>query len=215
VSLKLFCAEYQCNILFSQWILAAIDVTTPYMVLSNIVCPLHVGKIIRVVMAGEHRTQIRDDPSTRALTSGDNQYQQHLAIVLYEGIVYLLRIQLDCGQQRSRDSLEYSCNLGYDINVWIDSNDDGTFDDSENVTPFRWPLHSYTPQGVYDLQISVPIIDGIKTKNGPHRMRLVVMLDEQYRRKCGDNNYRETREYTITIVPNTGQPGKYLFVYID
>jgi hypothetical protein len=201
--------------LLSQWILAIPDATTPFTLLRNFVCSPHVGKIVLVLMAGEHRTQIRDDPSTRAVYGNDGRNQHYLAITLNEDTVYLLRIQLDCSEQRIRDAYELNCNLMYDVNVWIDLNDDGRFDDSENAAPFRWPLDSYTPQGVYDLQISVPVIDGIKTKNGPHRMRLVVMLDEQYRRKCGDNNYRETREYTITIVPNTGQPGKYLFVYID
>jgi hypothetical protein len=183
--------------------------------LRNYVCPAHVGKIVLVVMAGEHRTQIRDDESTRALANNDNRNrnQEHLAIILNEDTVYLLRIQLDCSEQRNRESFEYNCNLAYDVNVWIDLNDDGRFDDSENAAPFRWPLNSYTPQGVYDLQISVPVIDGRKIKSGPHRMRLVVMLNDQYRRQCDNNDYSETREYTITIVSNTIQPGNYLLVY--
>jgi len=164
-------------------------------------------------MAGEHRTQIRDDSSTRTLVGGDYQKQQHLAIVLYEDTVYLLRIQLDCSAQWIRDLFEKNCNLAYDVNIWIDLNNDGKYDDSENAAPFRWPLHSYTPQGVYDLQISVPKIDGQRLKTGPHGMRLVVMLNEQYRRKCANNDYRETRDYSITIVANTKPAGNYFSVY--
>jgi hypothetical protein len=163
-------------------------------------------------MAGEHRTQIRDDASTRAVMRGDNQNQHHLTIILNEDTVYLLRIQLECSEQRTRDSFERNCNLMYDVNVWIDLNDDGRFDDSENAAPFRWPLNSYTPQGIYDLQIYVPLIDERKTKTGPHRMRLVIILNEQYRQQCGNNDYRETREYNVTIVSNTRQTGNYLSV---
>jgi hypothetical protein len=163
-------------------------------------------------MAGEHRTQIRDDPSARAVL-GDDSRNQHLSITLHEDTVYLLRIQLDCSQQRIRDSYEMNCNLMYDVNVWIDLNDDGQFDDSENAVPFRWPLDSYTPQGVYDLQLVVPILDGRRTKTGSHRMRLVAALNDQYRRKCANTEYRETRDYTITIVPRSQEMGNYLLVY--
>ena len=71
-----------------------------------------------------------------------------------------------------------------------------------------WPLHSYTPQGVYDLQIHIPIGDVRRTRPGPYRMQLVVTMNEQYRRKCGNNDYKETRDYTVSIVPHTWKSGK-------
>jgi hypothetical protein len=183
------------------------------MILSNLVCSLNIGKIIIVVMAGEHRTQIRDDPLGRDIASRYDQNQQHLAIILYEDTVYLLRIQLDCSGQWSSESYGTNCNLAHEVNVWIDLNGDDRFDDSENASPFRWPINSYTPQGVYDLQIYIPIIDSNRMKPGPYRMRLVVTLNEQYGRKCDKSNYKETRDYTVSIVPNTRQPGTYLSVY--
>jgi hypothetical protein len=182
------------------------------MVLDNIICSPQIGKIMLVLMAGEHRTQIRDDPSTRALLSSDNRNPQRQSIVLYENTVYLLRLQLDCSRQWTSNPSEYNCNLLYDVNIAIDLNNDGIFDNSESAVPFRWPLHSYTPQGVYDLQISIPVIDINRMKPGPHHMQLVVMMNEQYRRKCGNNDYKETRDYTVSIVPNTRQPGKELFI---
>ncbi len=197
--------------MFFELILAGIDVTTPYpyTLLSNILCSPQVGKIILVVMAGEHRTQIRDDPSTRALLTGNYQNQQHQTIILYEDIVYLLRIQLDCSRQWSSDALERNCHLIYDVNVWIDLNDDGIFDSSENAAPYHWPINSYTPQGIYDLQIYIPVLDAQRIKTGPHRMQLAVTLSEQYRRKCGENDYKEIREYTVSIIPTgTKAPGK-------
>ena len=188
-----------------------VDSSTPLIALSDIVCSLHVGKIILVIMAGEHRTQIRDDSLTRALISGNNRNLDNLAIVLYEGTVYLLRIQLDCSGQRNREIYEKECSLIHEVNVWIDLNEDGRYDQSENAAPFRWPLYSYTPQGVYDLQIYVPVLDTTRTRTGPYRMRLVVTSNEQYRRQCGDNDYRETREYTVNIVPKNSQAGRYFF----
>ena len=152
-------------------------VETPYIPIGNIVCHVHVNKILLVVMAGEHRTQIRDDPDTRALLSGDVRNQQHQSIVLYEDTVYQLRIQLDCTRQRNSDLVDHNCNLAYDVNAWIDLNDDRTYDASENAAPYRWPLHSYIPQGIYDLQIDIPSIDATRIKRGPHHMQVVVSMN--------------------------------------
>ncbi|CAF4996413.1 unnamed protein product, partial [Rotaria sp. Silwood1] len=179
---------------------SSLDATPTSVVPHNVPCSPDVGKLILVVMAGEHRTQIRDDESTRAALTGKTPNYQHLAIVLYEDTVYLLRIQLECTGTQDRDSVGNNCNLPHDVAAWIDLNDDGKFSDTENAAPHRWPLTSYVPQGIYDLQIYVPDIDGARTKSGPHRMRLDVTLNEQYRQKCGKNYYRETREYNVTIV---------------
>ena len=157
-------------------------------------------------MAGEHRTQIRDDQSSRAVMHGTNQ--NHLHIILYESTVYLLRIQVECSADRTVDSQRRWCNLPYEINAWIDLNDDGIFSESENAAPYRWPLNSYIPQGIVDLQIVVPAIDQRNTKVGKHRMRLIIMLNEEYREKCGKNHYSETRDYTVTIVPRWKKSGK-------
>lgn len=158
-------------------------------------------------MAGEYRTQIRDDPSTKAVMNRDNRYERHLTIVLYEDTVYLLRIQLECNRLRGRDYYRTNCTLPYDIYASIDLNNDGNFADSENASPYRWPIASYIPEGIYDLQLYVPVIDGREIRSGPHRMRLAVSLDEQYRQKCGNNYFTETREYNVTIVRYNTRPG--------
>ena len=178
------------------------------MVLNNIVCSAHLGKIVLVILAGEHRTQIRDDPSAGVVLTSNSRNHQSQTVVLYEDTVYQFRIQLDCSRLWSSDTFEHSCSLAYDVNVWIDLNGDGNFDSSESVAPYQWPLNSYTPQGIYDLQLHIPVIDGNKTKTGPHRMQLVVTMSEQYRRKCGNNDHKETREYTVSIVPITRRAGK-------
>ncbi|CAF4050952.1 unnamed protein product, partial [Rotaria sp. Silwood2] len=151
---------------------SAVDATPTSMVPHNVPCSPDVGKIILVVMAGEHRTQIRDDESTRAALIDNTRNHQHLAIVLYEDTIYLLRIQLECTRPQVSDSNDNNCNLPHDVAAWIDVNNDGKYDDTEYAAPYRWPLTSYVPQGIYDLQIYVPIIDGIKMKSGPHRLRL-------------------------------------------
>ncbi|CAF1490319.1 unnamed protein product [Rotaria sordida] len=179
---------------------SSLDATPTSVVPHNVPCSPDVGKVVLVIMAGEHRTQIRDDQSTRAALAGNTRNYQHLAITLYEDTVYLLRIQFECTGSQNEDSVGNNCNLPHDVAASIDLNDDGRFSDIENAAPYRWPVTSYTPQGIYDLQIYVPDIDGTKTKSGPHRMRLDITLNEQYRQKCGKNYYRDTREYNITIV---------------
>lgn len=175
----------------------------------DIACSTYTGKIILVIMAGEHRTQIRDESSSRLLTNDNYRNNGDHTIALFEDTIYLLRIQLDCNQAWIRDTEDRRCSLAYDVNVWIDLNDDGYFDHSENAAPYRWPLYSYTPEGVYDLQLYIPSINITHQTRGPHRMRLVITMNDQYRRKCGDaQNYEEIREYFVWIVPKTGQLGK-------
>ena len=198
-----------------MFILDPVDTVTPVIPLNEIVCSVHVGKIVLVVMAGEHRTQIRDDLLSRSVERERNPLPDDLTIVLYEGTVYLLRIQLDCNGQINRESYGKDCSLGYDVNGWIDLNDDGRYDPSENAAPYRWPLYSYTPQGVYDLQIYIPVLDSTRVRSGPHRMRLVVNFNEQYQRKCGNNDYRETREYNVNIVQKNSQSGKDFHLIFD
>ncbi|CAF1056861.1 unnamed protein product [Rotaria sordida] len=201
------CAAYEYNeareysvTIIPRMKYSSLDATPTSVVPHNAPCSPDVGKLILVVMAGEHRTQIRDDQSTRNALTGKTRSYQHLSVVLYEDTVYLLRIQLECTGEWGREPVDNNCNLPHDVAAWIDLNDDGKFSDIENAAPYRWPLASYVPQGVYDLQIYVPDIDGTRTKSGPHRLRLDVTLNEQYRQKCAKNYYRETREYNVTIV---------------
>lgn len=162
-------------------------------------------------MAGERGSEIRDDKPASTLLN-DYQNQHHLAVTIHENTVYLLRVQLDCAWQLNTDLFEHGCNLAQDVNVWIDLNNDGRFDESEIGAPYRWPVTSYMPQGVYDLQIYAPLIDSKYMRTGQHRMRLVVASSENYRRICGRTDYNETRDYTVNIIPRTGYLGKYYCV---
>ncbi|CAF1027283.1 unnamed protein product [Adineta steineri] len=194
--------EYDVNIISRSSYLPAPDAIHPYVAPENITCTPQVGKIIFAIMPGEHRTQIRDDFSTRALL-GNDDHDQHLSVILREGNTYLFRLQFECDDRLNRGYSDKNCNLPHDTNVWIDLNDDGEFSEGERATPYLWPLTSYLPQGVYDLQVRVPLVDGRQIKSGPHRMQLVISLNQHYRRKCAYPNYYEVRNYTVTIVSNT------------
>ena len=124
-------------------------------------------------MAGEGGTEIRDDKPTLGLLN-NYQNRHHLAVTVYEHTIYLIRIQLDCSWQLNSDLFENGCNLAQDVNLQIDINNDGRFDESENKAPYRWPVTSYMGQGIYDLQIYVPPIDRQYVRDRQHRMRVVV-----------------------------------------
>jgi hypothetical protein len=164
-------------------------------------------------MAGEKGTHIRDDIPTNTALS-ENQNRHHLAVTLNENTVYRLRIQLDCRSYSSKGPSESNCNLAQDVNVWIDLNNDGQFDQTETRVPHRWPLYSSMPLGIYDFEISIPVINEYNMRSGEHRMRIVVTPSEEYRRKCGHTDYSETREYTVNIVPKATTYGGNMLLLI-
>ena len=162
-------------------------------------------------MAGEQGTHIRDNiPTNTALR--DNQNRHHLGITLYESTTYKIRIQLDCFPHAKGGLPDTNCNVAQDVNVLIDFNNDERFDPSESRVPNRWPLLSTMPLGIYDLDIELPVIDRLITKSGTHRMRIVVMPSEEYHQNCGRTDYRETREYTVNIIPKAVYRGNTLLL---
>ncbi len=163
-------------------------------------------------MAGEKGTQIRDDTPPNSLLN-DYRSQHHMAVTLFEHTVYLIRIQLDCSWQLNRELFEKGCNLAQDVNLWIDLNDDGRYDESEIGAPYRWPITSYLPEGIYDMQIYVPTVDSRYMTNRQHRMRIVVTLSDTYRRTCGRTDYNETRDYMVNIIPRERYHRKYYSIY--
>jgi hypothetical protein len=173
----------------------------------NFICSPNAGKIMLVLIGGEYETHIRDEtPTNTAIT--DYQNRHHLAVTLFGHALYLIRIQLDCPRQYGSDSLETDCNLAHHVDVWIDLNNDGKFDESENRVHRRSSIDSETQEHTYDVQISIPLIDGTNTKAGPHRMRLRLMRSEAYQKQCGNTDYGETREYTVKIIPRKICRGK-------
>jgi hypothetical protein len=190
------------------FLLVPADIAAPYMLLKKSTCSLNIGKIVLVQMVGEYESRIQDDTRANAILN-DDQNRQSLTVTLYEDTIYRLHVQLDCGGQLGRDPFGNVCDLSQNVNVWIDFNDNG-FDNAERRVLRRPSSNSYISSGTYDLEISIPLIDGRNTKAGLHRMRLAVMPSKKYRRECGTVKYKETREYTVNIVPKATYPGKSL-----
>ena len=165
---------------------------------------MNIGKIVLILMMGVQGTQIRDEkPTNNAL--GVYYNRDYLSVTLYEDTTNVLHIQLDCARQ---PRVESDCNLAHYVEVWIDLNDDGKFDDTENRVRHRSSINNQILQNTYDLQISIPEIDEMHTKSGPHRMRIKLTPSEDYRLKCGNTDYSETQEYIVNIIPRIAYAGK-------
>ncbi|UJR08012.1 hypothetical protein I4U23_012290 [Adineta vaga] len=154
------------------------------------------------IQKGESGFDGRDDLARNTLTN-DHRNQHHLAVTLYEHTIYLLRIQLDCPSQLKTELTETGCNLAQDVNVFLDLNDDGRYDSAEIGAPHRWPVTSYLPDGIYDLQVHIPYLDDRYVTSRQHRMRIVVAPSDHYRRICGKSDYTEERNYYVNIISKT------------
>jgi hypothetical protein len=166
---------------------------------------LNVGKITLVQLTGEGGTRIQDDVRINA-ASNDDQYRQYLTVTLYEDTTYRLNVQFDCNGQRLRNS-KNNCDPSQIVNVWIDFNDN-EYDDRESRVLNRIQANRNTPRNTYDLDLYIPVIDNRNTKSGIHRMRLTVTASEEYQRDCGAIDNKETREYTVNIIPKATYAGK-------
>ncbi len=85
------------------------------------------------------------------------------------------------------------------VAVWIDSNDDGQFADSEKVGYTQGSIAS-GGTGTFPLNISCLIPPGV------HRMRIrdVFNNSAQTLSPCANYGYGETEDYDITVAPATG-----------
>ncbi|CAF4266292.1 unnamed protein product, partial [Rotaria sordida] len=99
---------------------------------------------------------------------------------------------------------ETNCRNARYLGVWIDFNNDGTFDDNtERIVPNNW--HRDDPRTTRnDISFTVPQIDGRCNVGGQHRMRVVLVQDERYRQPCQNTGYGEVRDYTVQIIQKPG-----------
>ena len=165
-------------------------------------CSIRPAKITFVLITGQEGTEIRDETSK-------NANRPTSSVTLYESSVNVLRIGLDCGQQNDDEN---NCNRIYHIHGLIDLNNDGKFDELENRIHHRSLFHYEKSQGTYDLEISIPTIDGRNTKAGSHTMRLTLILNEEFRKKCTKAEYSETREYKVNVISKPICQGKDDFI---
>jgi hypothetical protein len=160
-----------------------------------------------VELFGEQGSQIRDE--TKICNSVNNYNDRSdLVVTLFENMVYILRIELYCVQQRSyknsynQDSslFESTCNSDQYIDMWIDLNDDGIFDENkERILSSDWHRDPQR-KTAYDLDIVMPKIDGRYYLNGQHRMRIILTQDVRNRKSCYNTGYGEARDYTVQII---------------
>lgn len=155
---------------------------------------------------GEQNTEIDDTTKQCGATNNYND-RRELAVTLFDNTAYTLQIELFCAQQwgsgNSYDSdssfSDATCNHKNYLDVWIDYNNDGVFDEyNERIsTTDRYDDNNYKTR--YDLSINIPQIDGRTNVDGQHQMRVILTQDEQNRKPCYISGYGEARDYTVQI----------------
>ena len=161
-------------------------------------------------------THIRDDTRTN-IANSDYERQYRDTITMFADAAYLLRLRLACPQSLDSNFYESDCTLAHHVDIFIDLNNDGIFDQSENRIYRRSLIDTETPENTFDLQISIPPINAINNNNaGTHRMQVRLTRSESYQNQCGKNEHSEIREYTVNIIPRRKCPGKiYLLIIKD
>jgi len=163
-----------------------------------------------VKLFGEQRTEINDEVRTCNSVNNYND-RSNLVVTLFDNMVYTLRIELYCVQQYGYENLyrkdpsflATSCNNIYYVDVWIDFNNDGIFDESKEQILSRNRYEDSRRATEYDLSIAIPKIDGRNYLDGQHRMRIVLTSDKKNRKPCQNTGYGEARDYTVQIIPKS------------
>jgi len=165
------------------------------------------GAIFSLELSGEQNTMIHDG-MTRCNSMNNYEDRSDLVVKLFASTIYTLRIQLYCvessgyGNSYGQDPylVETNCNVAHYIDVWIDLNNDGSFDGSGERFLQNEQRYGGSINSNYDLNIAIPEIDGGYYLDGPHRMRIVLTRDENNRKPCYNAGYGEARDYTIDII---------------
>jgi hypothetical protein len=172
----------------------------------NLICSAGNRAIFSVKLFGEQNTMI-DDGKTQCSSIKNYEDETHLVAKLFDNQIYTLQIQLYCVKPSDYENSyrldpyfdETNCNTPHYLDVWIDLNNDGRFDD--NTEQFRDDQCDYgCIKTVYDFSISIPGVDGRNIIEGSHRMRVLLTRDYNNRKSCYSVGYGEARDYTIQIV---------------
>ncbi|CAF4108937.1 unnamed protein product, partial [Rotaria sp. Silwood1] len=171
------------------------------------VCSVGHSAISLVSLSGEKNTQLRDETKTCSSTNNYND-RSNLAVTLFQNTAYTLHITLSCVQQSSYGNtyiqdpyvFETNCRDARYVGIWIDFNNDGTFDDNtEQIVPNSW--YRDDPHMIQsDISLTIPQIDGRYYVGGQHRMRIVLVQDARNRKTCQNSGYGEVRDYTVNII---------------
>ncbi|CAF5125424.1 unnamed protein product, partial [Rotaria sp. Silwood1] len=173
----------------------------------KLVCSVGNSAIFFVNVLGEQNTEIRDDMKQ---CSSTNNYRDRsdLTVTLFDNTAYTLHIELSCVQQSgygstySQDPSVFgrNCRDSRYLGMWIDFNNDGTFDDNaERLIPNNW--YRDDPRMTQnDISFTIPQIDGRYNVGGQHRMRVILTQDARNRKACQNTGYGEVRDYTVQII---------------
>jgi hypothetical protein len=176
-----------------------------------LVCSAGNHGISLVKLFGEQRTEINDEMQQCSSSNNYND-RSNLVVTLFDSMVYTLRVELYCVQQQQQQDyenaynqasswIETSCDQAHYVDVWMDFNNDGIFDENkEQLYSSNWYKGGQRTT-VYDLSIVIPKIDGSYLLDGQHRMRIVLTPDERSRKPCDNTGYGEVRDYTLQINP--------------
>ena len=181
----------------------------------SLICSAGSRAIFSVKLSGEQNTMI-DDEKTRCSSMKNYEDETHLVAKLFDNNIYTLHIQLYCvkpwdyeNSYREDPSFdETNCNTPHYLDVWIDLNNDGRFD--ENTEQFRDDQCDYgCIKTDYHFSIIIPQVDGRNIIEGSHRMRVLLTRDYNNRKSCYSVGYGEARDYTVHIIT------KHLYEHIN
>ena len=173
----------------------------------NLACSASHNAISSVKLYGEQTTEI-DDTTKQCSVSDNYNDRRHLAVTLFDDTTYTLQIELYCAQQwgsENSDELDSSlsdttCNHKNYLDVWIDYNNDGVFDEyNERITTSDQHDDEDYHKTRYDISINVPQINGRSSVDGSHQMRIILRQDEQDRTPCYNSGFGEARDYIVHI----------------
>ena len=174
----------------------------------NLACSDGHGAIFSVKLYGEQGTQI-DDQTQQCSPTNNYRDQQDLAVTLFDDTSYTLRIELFCVQRWGYDNsfsrdpslFETICTRGQFIDVWVDFDNDGMFNEvNERLTAVD-TYRGANRRAQHDIRIDIPRIGGRSFSGGQHRLRIVLSQDERNRRPCYSNGYGEARDFLVQIIP--------------
>jgi hypothetical protein len=172
----------------------------------DLICSARSRAIFSVKLSGEQNTMIYDE-KTQCSSMKNYADETNLVAKLFDNKIYTLQIQLYCvkpgdyeNSYREDSSFdETNCNTPHYLDVWIDFNNDGRFD--ENTEQFHDDQCYYgCIKTDYDFNIIIPEVDGRNIIEGFHRMRVLLTRDHNNRKACYSVGYGEARDYTVHII---------------
>lgn len=148
---------------------------------------------------------------TRCNSINNYEDRSHLSVKLFANKLYKLEIQLYCVEVNDDQSVSEeeslrvgtNCNTAHYVDVWIDLNNDGNFDETTERFYQNDKHDDGHMKGHYDINITIPqIVDGNDLQRS-HILRIVLSRDSINRQPCNNVGYGEVRDYNVYILPNS------------